>query len=151
MVTATLVETVNTSVVQCHFITGSNALGCMVVLVSESTSIFFTLERNNPCKVEALNTTDPMSSFYAVYAYDIESDGTSGTLPIPGQLIMKSSDNFTSTCLPSVSIGNFVLIVSFDDYKFNQVRMLQNYGSQEGNCFAYILNFVELLIIITMS
>lgn len=122
MVTATLVETVNTSVtvVQCHFITGSNALGCMVVLVSESTSIFFILERNNPCKVEALNTTDPMSSFYAVYAYDIESDGTSGTLPIPGQLIRTSSENFTSTCLSSVPTGDSVLIVNFDDC--NQVQ-----------------------------
>lgn len=99
-------EDSNAVVIQCHFVTGSNALGCMVVLVSESNATFL-LKRSTPCRVEYLNETNLISSFYnvIVYGYDIESDDSIGTLAVPGQLTV--STNGTSTCLPT---GSYIIL-----------------------------------------
>ena len=73
----------NTVVVQCDFITGSNAKGCMVVLVGEFGNITQTLNITNSCKMEIFNSTDPIT-FHEVFAFDIESEGSIGTLAVPG-------------------------------------------------------------------
>ena len=76
---------------QCDFITGSNALGRMVILVGEFNNITVNLTKEN----EETSTTKILSlneSFKLCYystgmvAYDIESDGTVGTLAVPGHL-----------------------------------------------------------------
>ena len=88
-VTAIPVEIDNTVVVQCYFITGSNAQGCMVVLVGEFENITQTLNITNSCKMEIFNSTDPIT-FHEVFAYDIESEGSIGTLAVPGVIIFNN-------------------------------------------------------------
>ena len=77
--------------VQCMFVNGSTARGCMVVLVGHSDNVTVNLTR------EGLNCVmDSSENITGVIAYDIESDGTVGTLAIFGEL-----SNGTLTCLPS--------------------------------------------------
>ena len=78
--------------VQCDFVNGSTAVGCMVVLVGQSDNITVNLTR------EGLNTSGRISRdllqttcITKVFGYDIESDGTVGTLAIEGELSNVSS------------------------------------------------------------
>ena len=87
----------NAFVVQCVFITGSNAQGCMVVLVGELENITANLEQNGS---KVLNVSHPLSCYHEIFAFDIESDGSVGTLAVPGVLV--GSKGVTS-CLTSVS------------------------------------------------
>ena len=67
---------------------GSDATGCMVVLTSEnSQKAQYNLTRNSTIS-EILGVTleHSPSCYTGVEAFDIESDGTIGTLPVPGQL-----------------------------------------------------------------
>ena len=96
MVTATaLEEKDNVFIVQCDFITGSNAQGCMVVLVGEFDNITANLTRNNPCVSLAVNVTQNYC-YDIVFGFDIESDGSVGTLAVPGVIIR----NINVTCPP---------------------------------------------------
>ena len=88
----------NAVVVQCDFITGSNAQGCMVVLVGDFSNTTHVLDRIDPCVLEFFNTTDPfMKSFCKVFAFVIESDGSIGTLAVPG-VIMSRNESETALC-----------------------------------------------------
>ena len=89
--------------VQCDFISGSDAQGCLVVLVGKFDNITMNLERNNPCTIEeVLNATFPLSSYYTtVYGFDIEMDGSEGNLAIPGELITDMSDLVCSSSTTS--------------------------------------------------
>ena len=87
-VVATLSNGTNASTLQCEFITGSDATGCMVVLTSEySQKVQYNLTRNTTIS-EVLSVTleHSPSCYTGVEAFDIESDGSVGTLPVPGQL-----------------------------------------------------------------
>ena len=81
-------------IVQCDFITGSNAQGCMVVLVGEFENITVNLEQNG-CDV--VNVSHPLSCYHKIFAFDIESDGSVGTLAVPGVLVGGRDDS--SSCL----------------------------------------------------
>ena len=84
--------------VQCTFITGSTALGCMVELTSnQNSSGYATIQKQMPVDkfVESditeltLDTTFPqLCSFLEhgvqIVAYDIEADGSVGSVAIPG-------------------------------------------------------------------
>ena len=76
----------DTFVVQCDFITDTNAQGCMVVFVDEFGNITRTINITNSCIMEIINSTDPLS-FHEVFAFDIESEGSIGTLAVPGVII----------------------------------------------------------------
>lgn len=85
--------------VQCEFIPGSDAQGCMVVLVGESDNTTVNLTRvGNPltaCGIETLSSLDD------VLGFDIESDGTIGTTQIPGIITtVASSTEFDTLCQP---------------------------------------------------
>ena len=78
-----------TVTVQCDFIPGSDALGCMVVLIgeSENTTLNLTKFSSSTCTLETIEL--PMntnSECIDVLGYDIENDGSIGTLAIPGIL-----------------------------------------------------------------
>ena len=104
-VTATPVESMNAFVVQCVFITDSNAQGCMVVLVSDFGNSTCVLDRIDPCVLEFFNTTDPfIVSFCKLFAFDIESDGSIGTLAVPG-VIMSRNESETALC-PTTTTTN---------------------------------------------
>ena len=95
MVTATaLKEEDNVFIVQCDFITGSNAQGCMVVLVGEFGNITANLTRINPCTILTVNETLLSLNDTQVFGFDIESDGSVGSLAIRGEI----ERNMNVTC-----------------------------------------------------
>lgn len=86
--TATLLEGTNASTIQCEFITGSNATGCMVILTSENRQeAHFNLTRDPNTNLAAVMVTleHPPSCYGRAVAFDIESDGSVGSLAVPGQ------------------------------------------------------------------
>ena len=92
-------------VVQCDFITGSNAKGCMVVLVGEVDNVTYTamltLEHNG---CEVLNVSYPLSCYYEIFAFDIESDGSVGMLAVTGVLLTDSTSNdILGICNPTIA------------------------------------------------
>ena len=89
-------STKNASTLQCEFITGSDATGCMVVLTSEyySQKTQYNLTRNRS-KIYEITLEYPPSCYTGVEAFDIESDGSVGTLPVPGQLTVISHTQCT--------------------------------------------------------
>ena len=83
-----------TITILCDFITGSNAQGCMVVLVGDLNNSTMNLTRNSTWTMGALTKS---ANLHDVFGFDIESDGSIGTLPVPGVVIQ----NTTSLCVPS--------------------------------------------------
>ena len=92
MVTAIEIETENTVLVYCDFISGSNAEGCMVILVGEVNNVTANIERNFS---KLFNFT--LSCYHEIFAFDIESDGSVGELAISG--VLMSVRNNTTPCL----------------------------------------------------
>jgi hypothetical protein len=87
VVTATLLEGVNASIIQCEFITGSTASGCMVVLTGfEAYNVNLTRDINTNSATTTITLEHPPSCHTGVEAFDIESDGSVGSLAVPGQL-----------------------------------------------------------------
>ena len=85
---------VNTVMIQCYFVNGSTAEGCMVVLVGELGNTTENLTRENPYRT--INTSLPLSCYTGVFGYDIESDGSVGTLPVPG--VISNAHNTIMIC-----------------------------------------------------
>ena len=74
--------------VHCDFISGSDAKGCMVVLVGEEANetMTFMKDRNVTTQTNDVQVSNPLSCYHHVVAFDVEFDGTVGDLPIPGNL-----------------------------------------------------------------
>ena len=89
-------------VVQCDFITGSNAQGCMVVLVGEFDNVTANLSILEQNCFKVLNVSHPLSCYREIFAFDIESDGSAGTLAVPGVLVIDGVIN-TSSCLTTTT------------------------------------------------
>ena len=98
MIRAVPLKGANAFMLQRVFITGTKAQGCMVVLVSEFGNTTWNLTRSSTCNSEIVNVTHPPSSYSEVIAFDIESDGSVGTLAVPGVLVMNAST--TGPCTP---------------------------------------------------
>ena len=83
----------NTFTLECTFTIGSDAQGGMVVLVSESGNMTRNLTRlnNTNLAVETLNTTIPLQCYTEVFVYDIESNGSLGTLAVQGVILRNFS------------------------------------------------------------
>ena len=87
MVKVTLIEGINTSTIQCEFIPGSDATGCMVVLtgfVPYHVNLTRNPSTNSATTIVTLEL--PPSCYTGVEAVDIESNGSVGSLAVPGQL-----------------------------------------------------------------
>ena len=93
MVTATAIDGINAFIVHCEFIAGTDAQGCMVVLVGELDNITAYLERNDS---KVLTANNPLSCYHDIFAFDIENDRMNGTLAIPGMLVKNFS--FPTPC-----------------------------------------------------
>ena len=81
--------------VQCMFVNGSTARGCMVVLVGQSDNVTVNLTSlRDDLSVTIFNDTHLLQNacITGVVGYDLESDGTVGTLAIIGEL---SNGNLT--------------------------------------------------------
>ena len=89
-------------IVQCHFTSGSDAQGCMVILVGELENTTVNLTRSGTlltaCMVERLPIT---KSLIKVFGYDIEFDGSVGTQQVPGMSsVMNLTDSYLQ-CQPN--------------------------------------------------
>ena len=89
VVMATLIALVDisTSIIQCEFVAGSTASGCMVVLTG-FVAYHVNLTRNPNTNLATITVTleYPPSCYTGIEAFDIEADGSVGTLAVPGQL-----------------------------------------------------------------
>lgn len=91
--------------IECGFISGSNARGCMVMLLSEvdNTTVNLTMDQN-----AIFNTVYSVSCYNTVIAFDIEQDGSIGTIQVPGDIV-SSYEN--TECLPRPA-GTQALLLS---------------------------------------
>ena len=83
-------------IVQCDFITGSDAQGCMVVLVGEFNETLKVTRPENASDVTEtymLQYTLFCHKFMSVLAYDIEKDGSIGSLAIYRELHIVNNYN----------------------------------------------------------
>ena len=87
--------------------TGSNALGCMVVLVSVYHNATVKLTRQNSSNnvEKSVIVTYPPSCYTKVFGYDIENNGDIGNLAVPGELnkIASLNSNSIAECSPEVA------------------------------------------------
>ena len=108
--TATLREGVNTSTIQCEFIEDSNADGCQVVLTTNNGQVvYYNLRKNQNTNSTtiAVSIEHPPSCYSIVEAFDIESDGSVGTLAISGHIVNLSQAPCTSATLPGSFVRTF--------------------------------------------
>ena len=92
-------------VVQCDFITGSNAQGCIVVLVGEVDNVTANLSNLEQNYLKVLTISHPLSCYHEIFAFDIESDGSVGTLAVPGVLAIGRVN--TSSCLTIITTTTY--------------------------------------------
>ena len=65
----------------------------MVVLVGDVDNATATLTRGDATTIsEVINTTRPLSCYRELYGFDIESNGSVGTLAVPGELRHNGSE-----------------------------------------------------------
>ena len=82
-------------IVQCEFIIGSDAQGCLVILVGESDNVTLYLTRSSKVTLETVMVTNPPSSYSKVLAFDVECDGSVGTLAILGDIVLTNKGLYT--------------------------------------------------------
>ena len=92
--------------IKCDFISGSNAQGCMVMLLSQVDNTTVNLTRDQNARI--INTAYSVSCFSTVIAFDIEQEGSVGTIPVPGDMV-SSYENVE--CLPRPA-GTQALLLS---------------------------------------
>ena len=87
--------------VQCDFIEGSDAQGCMIVLQGTYNNVTVNITRERGISKSAnatVNVTEPTSCYQEVYAFDIECNGGIGTLAIPGQISTVGESSMVPQC-----------------------------------------------------
>ena len=128
--TATLIKGVNTSIIGCEFIEDSNAAGCQIVLTTNNgEQDYYNLTKNQNTNSTAIAVTLelPPSCYSGVKAFDIESDGSVGTLAIPGHIMNLSQVQCTPATLPGSFVRNaeefaLVIFVTFS----SQTQFIRN-------------------------
>ena len=103
----TLDEELHVIVIRCDFITGSSAQGCVVTLVAgygiENFVVNLTRRGDALCAHSTCTiigrATYPAACCSEVFAYDLEEDGSVGTLPVSGH-IRKLENGHTLDCSP---------------------------------------------------
>ena len=93
-ITASRLDDTNNFMLKCVFVSGSNARGCMIVLVSAFHNTTVNLIREGSC-ISSTSTVDVTtilsSNICEVFGFDIESDGSIGTIAVPGGLLLNVS------------------------------------------------------------
>ena len=93
--------------VHCYFITGSDAKGCMVVIVSKLSSVsnitamLIKTNQSDTVVNGMLNITVNMDCYHNVFAFDIEANSSISSLAISGEL----SSNTTNKCMDDTLNG----------------------------------------------
>ena len=96
--------------VRCDFIFGSDARGCMVILIGEldNTTVNLTRETDTEMRINVAYST---SCYITVMAFDIEQDGSIGTIAVHGIIVQNHRREVD--CLPS-PIGTHLTSESHD-------------------------------------
>ena len=81
-------------IVECEFIPGSDAQGCLAILVGELDNVTVNLTRSSSSKVGTVEVANVPSSYFKVVAFDVEHDGSVATLSIPGDIIIADGLKF---------------------------------------------------------
>lgn len=86
--------------VQCTFVRGSNAQGCMVTLVDDNDGVSLNLTRSKAslCIEAEFKLPGIVSDYGAVWGYDIEDDGSVGSVAVPGTI---AHENISTACEPT--------------------------------------------------
>ncbi len=93
-----LVENITYSI-QCSYISGSNARGCVFILVSGVEGVANITGIINRTSSEGVRIEVPnIGSYREVLAFDLESDNTTGTLPVRGSIESHPFQCPVSTC-----------------------------------------------------
>ena len=90
-------EVNNVIVVQCDFVSGSDAQGCMVILVGELGNITLNLTREGISTTLMINQALPLSCYRDIIAFDIESDKSVGTLAVSGAIVRSTTNGLCSS------------------------------------------------------
>ena len=80
-------------IIECEFISGSDAQGCLVVLVGELDNITTILTRTRTNNVGTVEVAHSPSPYFKVLAFDVEQDGLIGTVAIQGDIIVVKREN----------------------------------------------------------
>ena len=93
-------ETINVIVVFCAFIPGSDAQGCAVELTGhvDNITVNLTRESNSREAVALYELPRSLYCYHQAHAFDIEADGSVGTLPVPVVLLYNNQTR-TSQCI----------------------------------------------------
>ena len=112
------VQSINATVVdeyaidiKCHFIHGSDALGCKVVLVSDYPNVNSAeaaFLKKNISVFERLNLTHEALCYHHVFAYNIDVSNTTGTLYIKEDVIKPTAADYVCSgkCISIPVIDN---------------------------------------------
>lgn len=86
--------------VRCEFVLGSDANGCMVVLLGDDSNHTRKIIKtsNDTTLTELMSIIYPSQCYHSVVAFDIESDDSIGQLPVPGYLEINTGIYY---CSPS--------------------------------------------------
>ena len=100
--------------VECVFISGSDAEGCLVILVGDFNNHTLNLTRTNNSAITRVNYY--VSCYKEVISFDIEGDGSVGTVAVPGEIQGDFSDLKEFHCQPnghngSKLTGTLIIIV----------------------------------------
>ena len=83
--------------IQCWFIHGSDALGCVVVLISDHPGVnnkTMNMSRNAMLASGTFNLIQPSSCYTRILAFDIEANGALSDLTIDGN-VQSDSTQYT--------------------------------------------------------
>ena len=117
---ATLMAGVNTSTIQCEFIRDSTATGCMVVLTGfVAYHVNLTKNPNTNSTTLTVSLEHPPSCYTGVEAFDIEADGSIGTLAVPGQL----KGRLETPCTPNVVLPGEILFFAIAGYFIDYLHL----------------------------
>ena len=95
VVRAIQLENDNSLMLQCMFVNGSDAIGCLVALHSlsegDSTTVKSTREGMHMYAMKVVKLTKSTVCVYESFGYDTESNGSVGTLAVSGELFRNVS------------------------------------------------------------
>ena len=87
MVRAIAQKDTNAFTIQCEFMIGSDAQGCLVMLVGQHGNFTDMLTRDNSTK--HVNVKHPHSCYQTILAFDIESNGSVASTAVFGEIVSK--------------------------------------------------------------
>ena len=75
-------------IVEYEYIPGSDAQGCLIILVGELDNITVNLTRSSSSKAVTVEVANAPSSYFKVVAFDVEYDKSFVTLSVHGDIII---------------------------------------------------------------